>query len=307
MLEENTATAIELRTGRVPKTVDTGRTRGVRFRSGPSGTPTRRLSSAAKVPREVIEMVIAHLIGNTGDLVACSLISHSWYAVAFPHRHDTLVTSTHYWGKNRRFTWPEPLLQMGELGFLPFVKKFQIHRSHNHHLQGISPELSNPRILRHFSALSNVQELGMEDLDIPSFMPGIRLYFGHFMPTVHSLALKKPKGSCRQIVYFIGLFEHLEDLNLLCRVTDPPGADPEDGQTLTPPPLGGRLTLMHSTRAGLLKEMIDLFGRIRFRSMNLFDVQGVRHLLNTCAETLETLQIYPTPMVKRFLQIVCNR
>jgi len=69
--------------------------------------------------------------------------------------------------------------------------------------------------MRHFFELTNVQELGIGYLNIPKFMPRIRRYFRGFMPTVRSLALREPKGSRRQIVYFIGLFQHLEDLKPL--------------------------------------------------------------------------------------------
>ena len=46
-------------------------------------------------------------------------------------------------------------------------------------------------------------------------------------------------------------------------------------------------------REGFLEDMIDLFGGIRFRYMDLFDVAGTRLLLNACANTLETLRWYP--------------
>jgi hypothetical protein len=61
-------------------------------------------------------------------------------------------------------------------------------------------------ILRQFSSLTNVQELILNDLDIPGFMPQIQRYFNHFLPTVRSLALLEPKGPRRQIIFFIGLF-----------------------------------------------------------------------------------------------------
>ena len=47
-----------------------------------------------------------------------------------------------------------------------------------------------------------------------------------------------------------------------------------------------------SRRVELLEDMIGLFGGIRFRSMDLFDVEGTRLLLNACAETLETLRLH---------------
>ena len=52
--------------------------------------------------------------------------------------------------------------------------------------------------------------------------------------------------------------------------------------------------IMCVTWVGLLKDMIVLFGGIRFRHMDLYKVDGVSLLLGACAETLETLRLYPT-------------
>jgi hypothetical protein len=182
-----------------------------------------------------------------------------------------------------------------KLGLLPLVDTFWSLGANSNHIE-FSPKLFNCYTLRHFSALTNVQELGIDYLDIPSFMPRIRRYFGHFLPTVHSLALSEPKGSRRQIVYFIGLFQRLEDLKLLYIRADSQ-EEPADDLTLIPPfvpPLRGSLMVVRFTRVGLLKDMIDLFGGIRFRHMNLFNVDGMRLLLDACAKTLETVMLYPT-------------
>ena len=45
-------------------------------------------------------------------------------------------------------------------------------------------------------------------------------------------------------------------------------------------------------RVELLEDMIELFGGIRFRSMDLFDVNGTRLPLNACVKTLETLRLH---------------
>ena len=122
-------------------------------------------------------------------------------------------------------------------------------------------------------------------------MPRIRQYFGNFLPTLRSLSFREPKGSCRQILFFIGQFQYLEDLKLLDCVLDYMRRDP----TLVPPftpPLRGRLTVKFSKRVRLLTDMIHLLGGIRFRHMVLFDVGGMQLLLDACAETLETLRIY---------------
>jgi hypothetical protein len=178
------------------------------------------------------------------------------------------------------------------------VEKVQIHRREFDRFLVFSPKQFNCSILRHFSALTNVQELGIDYLDIPRFMPRIRRYFGHFSPTLRSLALREPEGSRRQIIYFIGLFKHLEDLKLLYDPRRIQG-EPANHLTLVPlftPPLRGRLTITSFTRVGILKDMIDLFGGIRFRYMDLCGVDGMRLLLDACAETLETLRLYPTEL-----------
>ena len=235
-------------------------------------------------------MVISHLIGNTPALVACSLVSHSWHTAAFPHRHNTLITSTSSYVENKRFTWPEPLLRMGELGFLPFVRKFQF----GGFPPVVSPRLFNRCALRHFYALTNVQELRIDGLDIPSFVPRIQRYFGHFTPTVRSLVLKEPRGSGMQLIYFIGLFEHLEDLKVLHYVHGSPEGGLGDRRALTPPfvpPLRGRLTITDSNIAGFLEEMICRFGGGRFRWVHPHNVDEARGLLDACAERLETLRL----------------
>ena len=43
-----------------------------------------------------------------------------------------------------------------------------------------------------------------------------------------------------------------------------------------------------------MEEMITLFGGLRFRYMDIFRVTCVPLLLDACAETLETLRLYPT-------------
>lgn len=125
-------------------------------------------------------------------------------------------------------------------------------------------------------------------------MPRIRQYFGHFLPTVQSLSLRAPKGSCRQIIYFIGLLEHLEDLKLLHDEVASPAVGEADAHSALRPPLRGQLIMTYFTRVGVLKDMINLFGGIRLRHMDLSNVNGTRLLLNACAKTMETLRLYPT-------------
>ena len=52
--------------------------------------------------------------------------------------------------------------------------------------------------------------------------------------------------------------------------------------------------MKYFTKEGLLKDMLVLLGGIRFRSMDLPNANGMRFLLDACAERLETLGLHPT-------------
>jgi len=47
------------------------------------------------------------------------------------------------------------------------------------------------------------------------------------------------------------------------------------------------------TNVNLLKDMVRLFGGIRFRYVDLFNVAGVQLWVDACAGILETLRLYP--------------
>ena len=255
------------------------RTRGISSRSTP----------VARLPLEIVETVVAYLIYDRRSLLACSLVSYPWYIASVPHLYHTLYTYTFSRYENPKLRWPKPLLGASKHGLLPFVKKLQVRAFPD---ATFSPKRLNSSTLRHFSALTNVRELAIDFLEIPRFVPGIQQYFGHFSPTVRSLTLLAPKGTHRQIIFFIGLFQYLEDLTLSGTTNQ------VDNSTLVPPfipPLRGRLTLSyHRWEVGLLKDMLGIFGGIRFRSMDLYAVEGTRLLLGACAKTLETLRLHPT-------------
>ena len=241
-------------------------------------------------------MIIAHLAYDTRSLRSCSLTCYSWYIASIPHLHYTLYTTKSLW--ESKFEWPNPLENMHRLGLLPFVRTLYIRVDGNG--DTFSSTQLNNRTLRQFSALTDVRRLMIYHLDIPSFMPKIRQYFGHFSPKVRGLCLIAPKGSPRQIIHFISLFEHLQDLELFggtVNFQDEPQGEPEEGLILAPifiPPLRGRLKLSSFKRVDVLKDMIDLFGGIRFHTLDLYDVDRVPLLLDACAKTLTTVQLWPS-------------
>jgi len=135
-----------------------------------------RSSPATRLPSELIEITIAYLFYDMRSLRACTMTCYSWYIIAIPHLHRTLTIETYSGVQNSR--WPNPLRRMHALGLLPLVKCLWVYE-HNNDNVGLSPTLFNRRTLRQVSALTNVQDLEVEYLDIPNFIPRIRRYFKH--------------------------------------------------------------------------------------------------------------------------------
>ena len=252
----------------------------------------QRVRVAPFISQEIVEKIIAHLIYDKHSLMACSLTCRSWYIASVPHLHHTLVMTDATGG---RYAWPKPLQKTSKYGLLPLVKKLQLRRSLTDACGvGFRPVIYNHDILRQISGLTNIRELEIEYLEIPVFLPKIQKYYGHFLPRLQSLNLREPKGSNRQVIFFIGLFQRLEDLTLLGGQYNYWGTQPFNNPKLIPsstPPLRGRLVMLDFRRPHFLEEMIELFGRIRFRYMALCRSGKPQLLLNACAGTLETVRL----------------
>ena len=258
--------------------------------------PAARPPQTTRLPQELVEIIISYFIYDIRTLFACSMTCYSWYIAAVPHLHHSLTTDDHAsivaCEGSKKYRWPGPLQHSYELGLLPLVRRFRIRLD----FYPKNKFTLDDHTLRYFSALTNLQELGIDHLRVSDFMPNIQRYFGHFAPTLRFLALKEPEGSCRQILYFIGLFPNLQDLKLFYERPIEEWESAADGELvpLSVPPLHGRLTLTCFTGRRLVEDMIDLFGGLRFHYMDLFRVKCVQLLLCACAETLETLRLYPT-------------
>jgi hypothetical protein len=253
------------------------------------------------LPQDLVELIISYFIHDKHTLLVCSTTCYSWYIAAVPHLHHTLTTDNHAFRDKRgeECFWPTPLRYSYRLGLLPLVKRLRI-RLGDRRFSQFTPKQLRPRTLSYFSALTNLQELGIDNLQVSRFIPNLQRYFGHLSPTLRFLALTKPEGSCRQILYFVGFFPNLQDLKLNYPILRDERESAADAMLvpLSTPPLRGRLTLTYLTRGDLVKEMISLFGGLRFRQMDLFGVECVRLLLEACAETLETLRLYPTDIYR---------
>ena len=251
-------------------------------------------SSATRLPLEVVDIIVAYLVHDLPSLRACSLTCYSWYIAAVTPLHHPLVINTWTYSYVSPLQGLEPIRRMHSLGLLPLVGSLEIK---GYYGAVISAKLFCHQTLRPFMALTNVQALTLTYLDIPSFIPQIRQYFGHFFPTVRSLRLGLPKGSNRQILFFIGSFQYLQNLWLCDNELPSWGIGRGDDLKLVPtftPPLQGQLTAWPWGRENFFRDMADFFGEIRFTEMRVFNAVETKFLLRACAKTLRTLQCLPT-------------
>ena len=240
------------------------------------------------LPQELLDMIIAHILLDTPTLKACSATCRSWYIATLPHLHHTLSLWENISDPAREGLMP--LRKLEKMRLLRFVKRLRILQYHPE--PWFQPTAFNARSLAHFTALTNVQELGVDEFDLHAFTPRTQLYFGHFTPRLRSLALRRPKGAHHQLLYFLGLFPNLDDFKLIYDRTQEltPGLAPVPRSSLS---LRGRLTLRWLGGEAFLRDLSQLSGGLRFRYMDLLGVGGARLLLDTCAETLQTLRTYP--------------
>jgi hypothetical protein len=241
--------------------------------------------SAGRPPYEIMEMIIAYIAHDFRTLKAVSLTCRSWYIAAVPHLHHTFPLRI-YDGLAR-------LSNLHQLGLMPLVKEIQVWQFCQ--IPWFTPQTFSHRSLSYFSAFTNVQTLVPGCLDISSFIPGIERYFGHFSPTLRSIALISPTCTPRQLSHFLSLFPNLDDIAIWeCHNHPPDGPTFDTGLVpFSTPKLRGRLMLHCSAFVETWTSLIASGGGPQFHYM---DLHGVGHcapvLFEACAETLETLRFY---------------
>ena len=192
-----------------------------------------------------------------------------------------------------------PLTVLHNLGLLPLVKKVQFP-SDRHRRFWVVPEIFDSESLRCFSALTNVQHLVVTVLDLCKFTSGTENNFGHFSPTLRSIALLNPRGTPRQLLDLLGLFPDLDDIKILYYCNGRPKApDTVDTQRAQiRGSLRGKLEIDEFWDRKLSEEIIASFEAMRFTFMDLNNVEGAQLFLNACAETLQTLRFGPESLFR---------
>ena len=253
-------------------------------------------------------MIIAYLIHDLSTLKACAATCLSWYNIAVPHLHHTLILRELPANISRKDLHKHlrPLASLHKFGLSPFVKQVRFEWPIVTYDPWVTPAIFDSRSMRYFRALVNLQDLTIANLDFSKFPTGAGQYFGHFSPTLRSVALSYPEGTRRQILDFFRLFPKLDDIKISGYNARPGVHEALDTQ-LVPirGGLRGRLILKVFSDRGLLEDMIIAFGGMRFTFMSLRSVRGMELLLNACADTLETLHIYPDDIFHRCERVLC--
>ena len=249
--------------------------------------------STCRLPYEIVELIITRLTRDLDALKACSLTCRSWYIVAVPHLHHTLILRGKGTGKSRSKL--EPLSKLHELGLMSLVQEIRVDPSFclTH---WFVPQAFSRRDLRYFSAFENVQTLKLGDLEIHRFIPDIERYFENFSLTLRSIVLYRPRCTPRQLSHFLSFFPNLDNVKIGGIDTHVPNTTIPDTE-LVPfytPKMQGQLGLYHISWTEAWARLITSCGDMQFHCMDLCDVAGwAPTLFEACAETLETLRFYP--------------
>jgi hypothetical protein len=245
---------------------------------------------ACRLPYEIMEMIVAH-ITDLDDLKEFSLTCRSWYIAAVPHLHHTITLKEEMPLTTRGE--PKPfshlLSQLHRLGLIPLVKEVRVVQRHD---KWFTPRLFSRHDLHYFSAFASVHTLRLENLDISLFIPGFERYFGHFSPTLRSIAFFNAACPPRQLSHFLSLFPNLDDITIYGSTPPPDPTIPETELVpLSTPRLRGRLVAYNFQSVETWTRLITVGGGLRFHHMELWKVGGcVPVLFEACAETLETLR-----------------
>jgi len=276
--------------------------RGKGKASHPLGNPPPETRTAHesihRLPHELVEMIIAHLTRDFGDLKACSLTCRSWYIAAIPHLYHTLTLMGTR--PDVDLSQLKPLFRLHELGLLSFVKELRVAWWPNARCR-LPPLFPIHFDLRNFSALTNVHTLKIQDLELYHFISDIELHFGQFSQTLRSITLYDPYCTPRQLSHFLSLFSNLDNVGIWDTSTYvdnryAPDATVPDKKLVqfSTPKLQGRVALYYSGWVETWTRLASC-GGLRFRHADLRGSAGsAQVLLKACAETLETLRITAT-------------
>ena len=268
-----------------------GKAKISRLLSNPQSNEHTAHEATCRLPFEIVEMIITHLIYDLGALKRCSLTCRSWYTIAVPHIHHTLTLKDNMFDTVHRKL--KPLSRLHELGLIPLVREIRVGQLA---APGgwFGPEAFSRNDLFYFSTFANVHTLRIQGLNIDRFMLGFRPFFHQFSPTLKSISLYYPTSSApRDLPCFLTLFPNLDNVEIRQFFTSNVFVPDGDLTLFSPPSMQGQLVLHDFLSVEACTYFIYASCGLRFRHMVLRKVGACAPvLLEACAETLETLRFY---------------
>jgi len=258
--------------------------------NAPPETP-RDHESTCRISYEIVEMITAHLTRDLNALKVCSLSCRSWHILVVPHLHHTLTFRENT--SDVTHDKLKPLSKLHELGLLPHARDIRVDQPWGLGCWFV-PQAFSRRDLRYFSALTNVHTLGLQNMEIYRFIPGIEHHFGHFAPTLRSIVLFNPRCTPRQLSHFLSLFTNMDDIEIRNTYTCTPDVTTSDTDLVlfSAPKLRGRLVLYDFRWVETWVHPIASCGVPQFRHVELSGSAGCIPILSeACAETLEVLRL----------------
>jgi len=237
----------------------------------------------ARVPQELVEMMINHLRSDIGALKACCVVNKTWVARSRYHLFYQVEilddTQLHSWASTFRY----PANDVGG-----FVRR--LHIAHPRMLEDVS-EFS-------LEQFTNVEYFSLGDVPDPTarFQASGMINILPLPTTLRSIRLCLERIQARGISSLFQRFRNLEDLSIVC-----PQRGIEDAITLeSSPKLWGELKIVANNDLTCFATLLgNLPNGIRFTRANisipLEQPQTINTLLQSLAHALTSLSIECSP------------
>ena len=269
---------------------------------------------AMGLPRDIIEEIVDFHREDTRTLKACSLTCRALFSAARGLIHErvrlplwkmypppSLVgrimtkvlpeqRATDWYGMRIRY-----LLMGGKHGLLGYAREVDIDLGHS---SNFGPEALEA-CLPHFRFFTQVHTLRIRGYSVAKFLPAFGRHFTQLVPTLRSLQLPRYTDGVHEVVEFVCMFPHLDNLSLpepLFNSLTEPSFNfvdvPPRSSVERSPPLRGSLVL-RGWVSSHSRFLLKIPGGLHFRSISAGGAERAEldGILASCSSNLETLSL----------------
>lgn len=248
------------------------------------------------LPYEIVDEVLAYLVGDLPALKACSLTCKVLLRSARPIIHRRLRIDG--WARLRTLDEHEsqaanlarfrPLLVAAERGLTCYTRELTINIGKEFKPENLCP------FLPQFQTFTRVTSLSLHYFDPTPFLPVFEPYFGHLAQQIQSLEFIRPSGSHNDLLHFISRFPNLDNLGFGLFPRYDLYSPEFDIPTIRGlPTLRGTLRVEDATMRtdGLFRSFKQLPSGLRFRSVEFCHCTGINPniVIQECASTIQYL------------------